>query len=110
MVKLITGPETGNLDLGKTMAPAFFKSDGGEFKKEIKKRHEGEVRAERDGEGAGVRAWCGKGQEVGQTPEQRLDGYERGNQGGGHFPGAGRGGGGGRPGAPGTRPAARVGR
>ncbi len=61
LVKLITGPETGNLDQGKTMAPAFFKSDGGEWKKAVRKRPEAEVHAEREGERAAILAWVKDG-------------------------------------------------
>jgi hypothetical protein len=59
LVRLISGPETGNPDKGDNMTPAFFKSDGGEFKKAItrEKRPEAEVRAEREGERAAVLAW-----------------------------------------------------
>ena len=61
LVKLITGPETGNPDTGDNMTPAFFKSDGGEYKKEARKRSEDEVHAEREGERAAILAWVKDG-------------------------------------------------
>lgn len=61
LVKLITGPETGNPDKGDNMTPAFFKADGGEYKKAVKKRPEAEVHAEREGERAAVLAWVKDG-------------------------------------------------
>jgi hypothetical protein len=63
LVKLISGPETGNPDKGDNMTPAFFKSDGGEFKRAItkEKRPESEVHAEREGERAAVLAWIKDG-------------------------------------------------
>jgi hypothetical protein len=61
LVKLITGPETGSLEQGTTMAPAFFKNDGGEFKKAARKRPEAEVWAEREGERAAILAWVENG-------------------------------------------------
>ena len=63
LVKLITGPEAGNPDKGDNMTPAFFKSDGGEFKRAItrEKRPEAEVWAEREGERAAILAWIKDG-------------------------------------------------
>jgi hypothetical protein len=63
LVKLITGPEAGNPDKGDNMTPAFFKSDGGEFKKAVarQKRPEAEVWAEREGERAAILAWVKDG-------------------------------------------------
>jgi hypothetical protein len=61
LVQLITAPESLKFDGHGTMAPAFFKTDGGEFRKEVKKRPEEEVRAERDGERAAVLAWIKDG-------------------------------------------------
>jgi hypothetical protein len=63
IVKLISGPETGNPDKGDNMTPAFFKADGGEFKKAVtkQKRPEAEVHAEREGERAAILAWVKNG-------------------------------------------------
>jgi hypothetical protein len=61
LVKQITGPETGNPDKGDNMTPAFFKADGGEYKKACRKRPEAEVHAERVGERDAVLAWVKDG-------------------------------------------------
>jgi hypothetical protein len=63
LVNLITAPESLKFDGNGTMAPAFFKTDGGEFRDAVKtkKRPEAEVREEREGERAAILAWIKDG-------------------------------------------------
>jgi hypothetical protein len=61
LVQLVTAPESLKFDGNGTMAPAFFKTDGGKFRQAIKTRPEAEVRAEREGERAAILAWIKDG-------------------------------------------------
>jgi hypothetical protein len=56
--KLIMGPREGATWNGSgSMAPAFFHKDGYDYNKQIKKRPQAEVDAERDGERRAIQAW-----------------------------------------------------
>lgn len=54
---LIMGSREAPLNGSGSMSSAFFDRDGGEFKRQIKKRPQAEVDAEREGERRAIQAW-----------------------------------------------------